>query len=166
MVAIAIETDAPGWLARFRDRILDALRDRPDGPTRLYRVANAAALPDATKWPGSIMFETDIGKVVRSDGASWVPVSGAAGTTVVDFGSAGATDASVAVTGQTGIAATSAVLAQIQATASADHTADEHRVEEIDVSAGSITAGTGFTIYAKTRNFPLYGKWSVAWSWV
>lgn len=164
MVALLIEPDAPSWLARFRDRILDALRDRPDGPSRLYRVADAAHLPDATKWPGAIMYETDLG-VVRSDGTSWRGIAAAGGgTSVIDFGAfPGASDASLAVSAP-GITAGANVTATILANASADHTADEHRVEEIDVCAGSVTAGVGFTLYAKTRNTLLYGKWNVAWS--
>lgn len=88
------------------------------------------------------------------------------GVATVDFGAIpGATDASVDVTGQTEIASDSTVLAAIRPTATADHSADEHWVEEIDVLAGNIVAGTGFTIYAKTRNRRLYGTWSVSWTW-
>ena len=88
------------------------------------------------------------------------------GVATVDFGSfPGATDASVAVTGQAGILSGSSVIASIRPTATADHSVDEHRAEEIDVSAGNIVAATGFTIYAKTRNRRLYGQWSVSWTW-
>jgi len=74
---------------------------------------------------------------------------GAQGTTTVDFGAfPGASDTSVAVTGQTGILAGSLVEAFLFPVATADHTADEHLVETITVRAGNIVAGTGFTIYA------------------
>lgn len=79
--------------------------------------------------------------------------SGASGVAVVDFGAfPGASDASVTITGQAGIIAGSSVSAVIQATATADHSADEHWVETIAVAAGNIVAATGFTIYARNGN--------------
>jgi adenosine/AMP kinase len=72
----------------------------------------------------------------------------ATGTATLDFGAfPGGSDASVAVTGQTGIAAGSFVEAWLSPAATADHTADEHLVETIKVVAGNISAGVGFTIY-------------------
>lgn len=114
-----------------------------------------------------------------------IPGGGALGTnnagkTTVNFGSApGASDTSAAVTGQTGILAGSVVEAWIEATATADHSVDEHRVEPIVVTAGSISAGVGFTIYARLEqsgprtnsediegNAPrAYGLWTVGWRW-
>lgn len=85
-----------------------------------------------------------------------------AGVATVDFGSSGATDASVAVA-DTGIVAGSAVLASLAAIATADHGVDDHRIEEIYVTAGNIVEGVGFTIYARTGNVALRGRWSVAW---
>lgn len=73
---------------------------------------------------------------------------GAQGTATLDFGAfPGGSDASVAVTGQAGILAGSLVEAWLLPAATADHTADEHIVETLRVFAGSIIAGTGFTIY-------------------
>jgi hypothetical protein len=70
------------------------------------------------------------------------------GTATLDFGAfPGASDASVAVTGQAGILAGSLVEAWLFPAATADHTADEHWVETIKVMAGNVVAGTGFTIY-------------------
>lgn len=72
----------------------------------------------------------------------------AQGTATLDFGAfPGKSDASVDVTGQTGIASGSLVEAWIRPVDTADHTADEHLVESIRVIAGNIVAGTGFTIY-------------------
>lgn len=98
------------------------------------------------------------------------------GTTTVDFGAfPGSSDASVAITGQTAIVAGSIVSASLRLVATADHTADEHRVETIKVFAGNIVAGTGFTIYATNaseKNQPdgagtrISGQWSVQWDWV
>jgi hypothetical protein len=73
---------------------------------------------------------------------------GAQGTATLDFGAfPGASDASVAVTGQAGILAGSLVEAWILPAATADHSADEHRLESLRIVAGNIIAGTGFTIY-------------------
>jgi hypothetical protein len=79
--------------------------------------------------------------------------SGAAGTTTIDFGAfPGASDASVTITGQTGILVGSIIQAWLVAQPTADHTADEHRVETISVTCGNIVAGTGFTIYAQNTS--------------
>jgi len=101
----------------------------------------------------------------------------------------------VVITGQAGILSGSIVEAWIQLADSADHTADEHFMEEIAIAAGDIVAGVGFTIYGKhvgeqmplethqfflnrriggvgikrpTRNFGqpgIYGQWNVCWRW-
>ena len=75
------------------------------------------------------------------------------GTATINFGAfPGASDASVAVTGQTGILSGSFVEAWITPATTADHSPDEHWVESIVVVAGNIIAGTGFTIYARINN--------------
>lgn len=72
---------------------------------------------------------------------------GAQGTATLDFGAfPGTSDASVTVTGQTGILAGSLVEAWVYPVATADHSADEHMVETFRVFAHTIVAGTGFTI--------------------
>jgi hypothetical protein len=74
---------------------------------------------------------------------------GAAGNTIVDFGSfPGSSDASVNVTGQATITGSSLVEAWIFPASTGDHSPDEHLVETIKIVAGNIVAGTGFTIYA------------------
>ena len=73
---------------------------------------------------------------------------GAQGSALLDFGVfPGASDASVAVTGQAAILAGSLAEAWIFPAATADHSADEHLVETLTVMAGNVSAGTGFTIY-------------------
>lgn len=98
----------------------------------------------------------------------------ASGTATLDFGAfPGASDTSVAVTGQAGIVADSLVGAWLRPVATADHSADEYRIEGIAVVADTIVAGTGFTIYArddgpvtdKNEGHRLYGTWTVAWAW-
>lgn len=98
------------------------------------------------------------------------------GTATLDFGAfPGASDTSVAVTGQAGIVSGSLVEAWIRPVATADHSADEHMVETIKVFAGNIVAATGFTIYGFNDGQEadpegvasrLYGTWTVAWVWV
>lgn len=75
---------------------------------------------------------------------------GATGTATVNFGAfPGSSDTSVTITGQATILSGSLVEAWIFPTATADHTADEHWVEGIRVMAGNVSAGVGFTIYAR-----------------
>lgn len=80
---------------------------------------------------------------------------GGQSTAVVDFGAwPGKSDASVVITGQTGIVAGSLVEAWLFPAdtgtlgTAAYHSHDEHLVERILVTAGTIVAATGFTIYA------------------
>jgi hypothetical protein len=91
----------------------------------------------------------------------------AAGTTAIDFGAyPGTFDTSVDVTGQTAIVAGSNVQAWLVATATADHSIDEHWVDPPKITVGNISPGVGFTIYAIAndggRN---YGQWTVQWTW-
>jgi len=79
--------------------------------------------------------------------------SGSAGVTTINFGAfPGGSDASATVTGQASITVGSVVQAWLVAQPTADHTADEHRVETISVTCGNIVAGTGFTIYAQNTS--------------
>ena len=72
----------------------------------------------------------------------------ATGTTVLDFGSfPGKSDASIDVSGQSGIIAGSLVEAWIRPETTSDHSADEHMIETLRIFAGNIVAGVGFTIY-------------------
>lgn len=103
----------------------------------------------------------------------------ATGTATINFGSfPGATETSVAVTGQTGILAGSKVEAWLSLdTATAEHTTDEHHAESANlvIVAGNIVAGTGFTIYVYVRNPTgdhcradgnrLYGRFTLNWAW-
>ena len=73
----------------------------------------------------------------------------AQGEASIDFGAfPGKSDATVTITGQTNILATSNIEAWIMPKATADHTADEHMLESIKVFAdkSSIVVGTSFVI--------------------
>ncbi len=96
---------------------------------------------------------------------------GAIGSTTVNFGSfPGSTQASVSVTGQSGILTSSHVEAFIDASiaATADHSSDEHIASPIQVYCSSISTGSGFTITAISRdpNGFLYGQYNVSWVWI
>jgi hypothetical protein len=88
-----------------------------------------------------------------------VSTGGAQSVTTIDFGAfPGTSDASLDITGQTGIDSASVVTAWLQPADTDDHTADEHRLETISVMAGNVIPGVGFTIYATNnsqRNEPL-----------
>lgn len=91
---------------------------------------------------------------------SWTTDAAAAGVTTTgtataDFGTfPGTTMTSVAVAGQAGILVGSTVKAWIRASATADHTADEHIVlaSLVDVVVADVTAGVGFTIHVIARD--------------
>lgn len=92
----------------------------------------------------------------------------ATGTATLDFGALpGATDAVVAVTGQTSIQSNSRVEAwlEVPASGTAEHDPDDHWVESLQVYAGKVAAGTGFTIYGKCNLGFAHGRFTVAWVW-
>jgi hypothetical protein len=89
------------------------------------------------------------------------------GTSIVDFGATPASLASLVVGGQAGILVSSLVEAWVSPVATANHTADEHIVEELQVRAGAIVAGVSFTIWLTAMGPDgAYGKWTVNWVWV
>lgn len=96
-------------------------------------------------------------------------MSSATGTATINFGAyPGSNEASVNVTGQTNILATSKVDAFVMADdTSSDHTASDHRYFECftNLTCGTPTASTGFTIYARSTE-KLTGQWTVRWVWV
>lgn len=88
------------------------------------------------------------------------------GTATIDFG-AGSNEASVSVTGQASILATSKADAFVMADdTTVDHTASDHRYFDAlaGLTCGTPTAGVGFTIYA-TSTQKLEGTYKVRWVW-
>lgn len=148
-------------------RAVKALRGKPDGFVGTSSDGYADLTQLASGTPTSSLF-------LRGDGI-WATSAASSGTTVtsgsttVDFGAfPGSPEASATITGQIGILAGSRIKAWLMPVDTADHSADEHRVESIDVYAGNLVAGTGFTIYAQFRNLGstmAYGTWTVAWEW-
>lgn len=95
-------------------------------------------------------------------------MASATGTATIDFGFApGSNEASVSVTGQGTIQATSKADAFVMADdTSSSHTASDHRYFETfaSLSCGTPSAGVGFTIYARSHQ-KLTGTWTVRWVW-
>jgi hypothetical protein len=95
-------------------------------------------------------------------------MASATGTATINFGAhPGSNEASVAVTGQTTISATSKAEAWIMADdTTSDHTASDHRYAELFLSltCGTPTAGVGFTIYARAID-KLTGQFAVRYVW-
>jgi hypothetical protein len=89
----------------------------------------------------------------------------ATGSAILNFGT-GSTDCTVVVTGQTAILTTSMLDAWIMAKATSNNGVDEHWVEDLEVVAGNILAGVGFTIYGKCSSGRAYGNYTVQWAWV
>lgn len=91
------------------------------------------------------------------------------GTTTIDFGAApGANEASIAVTGISGIGGSAKVSAFIMSDdTSSDHTANDHKYFSslASLTCGTVSAGVGFTIYARSIH-KLTGQWSVRYVWV
>lgn len=96
-------------------------------------------------------------------------MAAAQGTATIDFGAfPGSNEASVAVTGQTTISATSKVEVFVMGDdTTSDHTASDHRYLEalgISFTGGTPTAGTGFTIYGRCTD-KLQGTFALRWIW-
>jgi hypothetical protein len=152
---------------------------RPALPPILKGAATSVPLPELVRFvvdfSGSVWrylagLEEFIDSIGGSNAGARLVVCGAS---TLNFGTfPGTEEASVAVTAQTGIVATSSVNAWLTPVATADHSADEHRIESIKVRAGSIVAGTGFTVFGLNDNptiagehSRIYGLWSVRWEW-
>lgn len=86
----------------------------------------------------------------------------ATGTAIVDFG-AGATEASIAVSVPT-ITATSQVGVGLRSEATAVNSVDDIYLDPVEVYAIGITAGVGFTAFAKTTSHMAFGTYKIDWA--
>ena len=95
-----------------------------------------------------------------------MPESGV-GTATIDFGATPATEASVAVTGQTAISATSRVEAWIMARTTADNDANAHKQAAafFRLVCSEPTAGVGFTITAYCLVGAAVGEFDIEYTW-
>lgn len=95
-------------------------------------------------------------------------MANATGTATIDFGAfPGSNEASIAVTGQTTISATSKCEAFIMGDdTTSDHTASDHKylAALVGLSCGTPTLATGFTIYARSTE-KLQGTFALRWVW-
>jgi hypothetical protein len=100
-------------------------------------------------------------------GAPGAGGSGTQGTTTVDLGAypgVGSVKKSVA---DAGVGPTSIARAWIAPAATADHSADEHTLERLQVTAIAVN-GVGVDIYLTDLNLApahAYGVWNVGWSY-
>jgi hypothetical protein len=88
------------------------------------------------------------------------------GSATLNFGTApGSQFASVVVTGQTSILSTSSIVAYVMAS---DYTVDNnaliHQIAPVQLTAGYITPGSGFTVFAYSQ-WNLSNTFMVRWSW-
>jgi hypothetical protein len=86
------------------------------------------------------------------------------GTAVLDFGT-GAMDANVSVTGQGAITTSNLVESWVALTATSNNTADNAWVEPLQVRAGNIQNGIGFTIYGRSLFGRAFGQYNINWVW-
>ena len=90
------------------------------------------------------------------------------GTATIDFGAwPGSNEASVAVTGQAAILATSKAEAYVMADdTTSDHTASDHRyfAALAAMSCGTPTLATGFTIHARSTE-KIQGTFALRYVW-
>ena len=95
-------------------------------------------------------------------------MANATGTAVIDFGAfPGSNEASIAVTGQGTISATSKVEAYVMGDdTSGTHTANDHRyfAALVGLTCGTPSAGVGFTIYGRSTE-KLTGTFALRWVW-
>lgn len=89
------------------------------------------------------------------------------GVATLDFGPIGSVRnwATVQVTGQTGIQASSMVGVWVRIEATPEHTESELIAESLRVEAMNIVPGVGFTIYGRCLNGSFYGRVKVNWAW-
>lgn len=88
------------------------------------------------------------------------------GHTTVDFGAfPGKAEARAAVTGQASILTTNDADAWIRCETSADHSAEEHDIEDFTVTVQTIVAATGFTAAVRPRIGRCYGVYNISWVW-
>lgn len=90
----------------------------------------------------------------------------ATGTALFDFGTSQVVSAILTVTNQTTIVAGSRVEAFVRLEATATHSIDEHRIENLKFTCGNIVASTSFDIYGDVTLGSTQDKFNVDWVWV
>lgn len=88
----------------------------------------------------------------------------AQGTTTVNFGSR-ETSVQVDVTGQTSILSGSLCEAWLFPALTATNQPDNHWFDDLQVTAGNVIAGTGFTITVNCKTGVSHGEFNIGWVW-
>ena len=70
MVVPPIDPASPEWFKRWAVQLQQEFSKPANGPDRLY-AQPSVNLPPASKWQGAVMYDTTLGSVVYSDGATW-----------------------------------------------------------------------------------------------
>jgi uncharacterized membrane protein YczE len=86
------------------------------------------------------------------------------GTTTVTFGSR-ETSVQKVITGQASILAGSLVEAWMFPALTASNQPDNHWFDDFTVMAGTVVAGTGFTITVKCNQGVAHGIFNIGWVW-
>ena len=157
-INLTITDDTPNnrvniQVASFDSTVVAALNVTTVAANKLpyYDTTTTAATTDLSAFARTLLDDADAATARATLGIA--SSGGAQSVTTIDFGAfPGSSDASLVITGQTGIDTSSVVSAWLQPEATDDHTADEHRVETISVMAGSVVSATGFTIYAQNTS--------------
>lgn len=91
----------------------------------------------------------------------------ATGTATVSFGSTPASEASVTVTGQSGITTGSFAEAFMMGDSTSDNDVTDHKFAGVSfrIVCSDLVAGTGFTIYATTTAGLATGDFQIKWVW-
>lgn len=136
----------------------------PQGPTGATGATGSTGATGATGPQGP---QGDPGPTGATGATGPAGAGVTSGIVDIDFGSTPSNEASVTVTGQTGILTTSTVDAQIMARATSDNTATMHQLAAINMrlSVSQPVADSGFTITAYCLIGYATGKFSVNWRW-
>lgn len=137
-------------------------------PVSLAIAVNAAG-PNPG-FPGVWVWSTTTGTPLYWDGANWKAPSGGTGATItygtaiMNFGSL-PNEEVVTTVATTAVTATSFITLMIDPAGTADHSQDEHALEEFDTVVQNIIPGTSFDIRMTSLDrFGLTGQWSIRWS--
>ena len=87
----------------------------------------------------------------------------ATGTAVLDFGE-GAFDTSVAVPDTTVTGTTKVEAYILVPNSDTGRPRDEYWVEDLEVFAGNVSAGVGFTVYGKAMCSRAFGQFTINWA--
>lgn len=110
--------------------------------------------------------ETDTTVTINATGGGGGGSTINSGSAVLDFGATPGTNyVTLDITGQTTIAGTSKIKVYKNIQSTATHNVEEHQIVPLELTAGNIVAGTGFTIYALS-DLRLDGTFNVYWEWI